>query len=262
LLDVSRQVDRLPAIGAARLPRISAGDVTIAEGDAGEVTVAVPISIEGTVTRPARLWVQLTDPANFTQPTSGFPLVIAPGATSATVPVTYRADDAFNPFEQRITVTLLARRHAVTGDYDASVVIEEDDPAPRLTVDARRVFAAEGGALEWTFRLSKPMAGSAFWSVQLVAADGRFTELDSDDVPGWFLASYGIDPPVPAVPLADLGIFLSVEFAPGTRETTLAIPIDMDSTSEPREGVALRLEAFEDPVVPRSINLAGFVSAH
>lgn len=262
LLDVSSRLDRLPASSAIHLPRISAGDVTIAEGDAGEVTVDVPIVIEGTVTRPARLWVQLTDPANFTQPFRGFPLVLEPGTTSATVPVTYRADDAFNPFDQRITVALLARRHAVTGDFDASVVIEEDDPAPRLTVDARQVTAAEGAALQWTFRLSEPMANSGFWSVQLVAADGRFTELDSDDVPRSFLESQGIVPPVPAIPLSNLGIFLGIEFPAGTRETTLTIPIDPDGKSEPREGLALRLDGFGDPVVPRPINLMGFVPAN
>jgi hypothetical protein len=69
-------------------------------------------------------------------------------------------------------------------------------------------------------------------------------------------------PPVPAAPLADLGIFFAIEFPPGAREATVTIPIDPDGKSEPLEGVALRLEGFGDPVVPRPIELTGLVPAH
>jgi hypothetical protein len=262
LLDISTWRDSLAASDQIHLPRVSAGDVVVVEGDSGEVTIDVPIIIEGRVTRRAALWVQLTDYASFTEPMTGFPLVLEAGATSATVPVTFRADDAFNPFPQLTQVTLVARTNAVTGDYDAAVLVEEDDPAPTLTVDARVVTAVEGSSLEWTFRLSEPMASSAFWSLQLVAPGGRFAELDSNDLPRSFLESVGITPPDPAVPLSELGIFFSIEFAPGTRETTLTIPIDPDGAPEPREGVALRLAGFGDPVIPRPINLTGLVPAH
>jgi hypothetical protein len=262
LLDVSTWQDSLAPSDALHLPRVSIGDVVVAEGDAGEVTVDVPITIEGAVTRRATLWVQLTDPANFTEPFKGFPLVLEPGTTSATVPVTYRADDVFNPFEQRTQVTLLARKTAVTADYDATVLVEEDDPAPILAVDADRVTAAEGSELEWIFHLSAPMASSAFWSIQMLPPNGRFIELTSDDVPPSFLESYGIVPPDPAVPLSDLGIFFGLEFAPGATEARLTIPIARDATAEPLEGVVLRLESSGDPVVPRTIELTGVVPAH
>ena len=110
--------------------------------------------------------------------------------------------------------------------------------------------------------MSEPMANSGFWFIQLVAPGGRFAELDSNDLPGSFLESVGITPPDPAVPLSELGIFLAIEVAPGTRETTLTIPIDPDGAPEPREGVALRLQGFGDPVIPRPINLTGLVPAH
>lgn len=262
LLDISTWRDSLAASDQIHLPRVSVGDVVVPEGDSGEVTIDVPIVIEGTVTRPATLWVPLTDSASFTQPTIGFPLVLEPGATSATVPVTYRADDAFNPFLQLTQVVLVARRNAVTGDYDATVLIEEDDPAPRLTVDVNEVTAAEGWALEWTFRLSAPMVSGRFWSIPVIPANGRFAEFDSDDLPRWFLESLGIVPPEPAVPLSELGLFFSIEFAPGTREATLTIPIDDDAVPERLEGVALRLESFGDPVIPRPIELTGLVPAH
>ena len=167
LLDISTWRDSLEPSDQIHLPKVSVGDVVVVEGDSGETTIDVPIIIEGRVTRRAALWVQLTDYASFTEPTTGFPLVLEAGATSATVPVTFRADNTFNPFPQLTQVTLVARTNAVTGDYDATVLVEEDDPPPILTVDARVVTAVEGSSLEWTFRLSEPMASSGFWSIQL-----------------------------------------------------------------------------------------------
>jgi hypothetical protein len=198
----------------------------------------------------------------FHPPKDRLPLVLEPGTTSASVPVAYRADNVYNPYLQLTQVTLLARRNAVTGDYDASFVVEEDDPVPRLTVDASEVTAAEGTELRWTFRLSEPMAGDGFWSLSLLAPDGSFAELDSDDVPRSFLELHGIEPPSPAVPLSELGLFFGIEFARGTREATVTIPIARDGRAEPPEGVMLRLEGFDDPVVPEPIDITGFVPAN
>jgi hypothetical protein len=259
LLDVSAWQDRLAASDAIHLPRASVGNVTVPEGDSGTVRVDVPITIEGEVTKPAQLWVQLTDYANFENPNSGFPLDLAPGATSASVPITYPADDAYSPFPQLIQVTLVARKNIVTGHFDGSALVEEDDPAPLLAVDARNATAAEGASLTWTFRLSAPMTTSAFWTIDFVPPAGTLAELDSDDVPAEFLARFGIVPPTPAVPLSQLGIFLDVEFAPGAMVATVSLPIATDGVAERSERVALLLDGFGDPAVPAPIELTGRV---
>ena len=260
LLDVSTWRDSLAASDQIHLPKVSIGDLVVSEGDSGQITLGVPVTIDGTVTRQARLWVQLTDYASFEQPTTGFPLVLEPGATSASIPFSYHADDVFNPFLQLIQVTLLAQKNAVTGDFDGSILVEEDDPAPTLTVDASHVTAAEGSSLTWIFQLSEPMANGGFWSIQFMPPAGRFPELDTDDVPASFLENYGITPPDPAVPLSQLGIFLSIEFTPGDRVATLSIPIAADGVEEPAEGVVLLLDGFGDPVVPTPIELTGVVN--
>jgi hypothetical protein len=262
LLDVSTWRSGLGPSDQIHLPRVSVGDVGIAEGDSGDRTIDVPIRIDGDVTRRARLWVQLTDFANFEHPMQGFPLVLEPGQTTASVPVTYRADDVFSPFPRQTLITLKAQRNAVTTDYAAVLQIEEDDPPPRLTVAARQVSAAEGAALEWTFRLSAPMGDFAFYSIQMISPTGPFAELDSDDVPRSFLEQFGIEPPVPAVPLSQLGLFLGLEFETGAREKTLTIPIARDEIAEPLEGVSLLLESSGDPVVPSPIELTGLVPAN
>lgn len=259
LLDVSTWQNSLAKSESIALPKVSVGDVVQREGDAGRRNVDIPIRIEGPVTRRASLWVQLTDYANFEEPTRGFWLALEPGVTSASIPFSYVADDVFNPYVQLTQVTLTARKNAVTGDFDGTVLIEEDEPAPRLTVDARRVTAGEGAALEWVFRLSAPMKNGASWVIQLQPPRGQLRELDTDDVPASFLEPYGITPPVPAVPLSQLGIFLGIEFAPGAQVAMVSIPTRQDGGREPREGVTLKLEGFGDPVVPRPIEVTGVV---
>jgi len=64
---------------------------------------------------------------------------------------------------------------------------------------------------------------------------------------------------VPAVPLSQLGIFLSVEFAPGAQVATVSLPIGRDGVGEGSERVALHLDGFGDPVVPVPIDLTGRV---
>ena len=260
LLDISTWQDGLPATDQIQLPRVSVGDVIASEGDTGQMELDVPISIDGAVTKRARLWVQLTDYADFENPTSGFPLVLEPGTTQASIPFSFPADDVYNPFPQLIQITLQAQRNAVTGDFDGSVLVEEDDPAPVLTVNAAHVAAVEGASLTWTFHLSEPLSNGGFWSIQLLPARGRFAELDTDDVPASFLEMFGIIPPDPAVPLSETGISLAIDFPPGEKGVRLTIPIAADGVAEPNEGVALVLDGFGDPVIPQPIELTGLVS--
>ena len=69
-------------------------------------------------------------------------------------------------------------------------------------------------------------------------------------------------PPVPAIPLSQLGIVFGLEFAEGEQVKTITIPIAADGVAEAAEGVALRLDGFGDPVVPVPIELTGTVPAN
>ena len=178
---------------------------------------------------------------------------------SLSVPVAIRSDDEFSPFHQSVQVTLLAGPGAVTGEYIGRVDVIEDDPAPVLTVDASEVTAAEGTSLVWTFRLSEGVDADLFWTVIPVAPDGRFPELDTDDLPAEWFEQFGVFRPDPAMPLSEAGLFLWIQFAPGQTETTLTLPIGADAQAEPAEGVVLVLERFDDPVVPEPIELVGTV---
>lgn len=265
LLDVSARRPGVPAARPAFPPRVSAGRVTVDEGDGGGArVVAFPIAIERPLppgSAPAQVWVQLTDYSS-PDPRVGFPLAVPPGATSLSVPVTVRSDDVYSPYPQSVQVTLLAGPGAVTGEYIGRVDVVEDDPAPTLTVDAPEVVADEGSDLVWTFRLSDGVDAELFWTVRAVAPDGRFAELDTDDLPVEWFEEFGIPRPDPAVPLSQADLWLWIEFLPGQTETTLTLPIGADGASEMEEGVVLVLEGFEDPVVPEPIELVGRVPSH
>jgi hypothetical protein len=261
LLDISTKESSLAPMRASELPRVSVGRFRVPEGDSGETAIEIPLSIEGEVATRARLWVQLTNFASFDDPVEGFPLVLEPGATTASIPFTYRGDSVYDPFTQVTQVTLLARRNAVTGVFAGTVEVVEDDPAPRLSIDVAQVTATEGASLTWTFRLSEPLANWAYWPVQIVAAGARFAELDTDDVEPAFLEQFGIGPPRPAVPLSELGLSLGLEFEPGVTARSVAIPVRADGTAEPLEGVSLRVDGFGDPVVPQPIGATGIVPA-
>jgi hypothetical protein len=259
LLDVSTWRDNLPASDHLHLPRVSIGDFTVSEGDGGPVQLDVPVEIDGAVTQGARLWVQMTDYADFEEPISGFPLVLEPGATSATIPFRYVADDIYSPYPQQIQFTLQARKNAVTADFDGTILVEEDDPPPSLTVDSQRVTAAEGTSMTWTFRLSQPMADSAFWSIEFRPPAIGLPELDTDDLPASYLEGLGFVPPDPAIQLSEFGLFLGIEIPPGETVATLTLPIAADGVAESEERVALTLYGFGDPVVPHPIKFYGVV---
>jgi hypothetical protein len=178
------------------------------------------------------------------------------------LPFRYLADDVYSPYPQNIQLTLQALKNVVTADFDGTVLVEEDDPPPSLTVDARRVTAAEGTSMTWTFRLSDPLADSAFWSIEFRPPASGLPELDTDDLPASYLEGLGFFPPDPAIPLSELGLYLSIEIPPGQTVATLTLPIAADGVAEPEERVALILDGFGDPVVPQPIRFYGVVPAN
>ena len=172
LLDVSTREGALAASGPVELPRISVSRLVVPEGRGGETTIELPVAIEGEVTKRARLWVQLTNFASLDDPTSGFPLVLEPGTTHATIPFTYRADDVYDPFAQVTQVTLLAQKNAVTGKFRG----HRPRRGGRSRADPRRGRRPPDGRGRC----------AAFLDVPLVRTDGELGVLvDADPAGRW-----------------------------------------------------------------------------
>lgn len=263
VLDVRATRARLPDPAELDLPLVSVGTVVAPEPPAGQqATVEVPLTVRGAIDQPAELWVQVNDPVSGG---TGFPLVLPPGSTGATVPVTITGDDVFRPYADEVEVVVSALRQALTGDYVGEVEVADDDPIPLLTVDAATVSGTEGDAVRWTFRLSASPADPLYYG--LVAAPGPdgTTALDTDDLPPEFLRDvYGIEPPDPAVPLSDIGFFVLLFFDPGVQEATVEIPLLADGVAESEEQVTLTTETLEpdDPTLPEPLTLTGIVPAN
>ena len=109
------------------VPRVNVGDVSVQEGDGGTRTARVPVTVVGALTTMARLSVQVVDHDAATLPPPST-LTIRPGQQRASIPVTYEADGAAGP-DQEYVVNVWARRGIVTGDYQASVIVRDDDRA-------------------------------------------------------------------------------------------------------------------------------------
>ena len=125
LLDASGWRRGVAPLPAAYVPRVSLRDVTVEEGAGGTRTVDVPVTVVGSLDTRARLSVQIVDHDVDPLPPPST-LVIRPGQHHASIPVTYRADHTAEP-DHELVVNIWARRGAVTGDYQARVVVRDDD---------------------------------------------------------------------------------------------------------------------------------------
>jgi hypothetical protein len=126
-------------------------------------------------------------------------------------------------------------------------LVNDDDPAPRVTVEPVADRVAEGGKLTWRVRLST-MAETPVWVDGVVEPPAAGTELSSTDVdPTWFTETSGEDP-LPSRPLSETGLPLGAGVPPAELTADLTIPTVADGETEPDEVVRLRLVlGGEDP---------------
>jgi hypothetical protein len=143
-----------------------------------------------------------------------------------------------------------AVRGTVIGDYLGGVLVNDDDPAPRVTVEPVADRVAEGGTLSWRIRLSAA-AEIPIWVAGGVQPPASGTELSSTDVdPTWFTEQTG-EEPLPSRPLSQTFLQPYTELAPGALTGELTIPTVADSADEPDEVVQMELrqsgEGDEEP---------------
>ena len=141
-----------PAAAATSTPRLTVGDVSVAEGDGGKVVVHVPIDLDRAA--PVKLYVswQITGggatggPAtlagvDFVAPKSGVRVgksAIAAGKTEAFVSITIFGDTGFEPDETvNLDVTSAPGTDVVGGHGTLTIVNDDSPPSSRAaTADA------------------------------------------------------------------------------------------------------------------------------
>jgi hypothetical protein len=215
------------------LPRIDVGAVRVKEGDSGTTTVELPMTVTGTGKGAGQVRVFIDNKTSTV-------VTVEPGRHRVTVPFSVPANTRYDD-DIRVLLHAKAVRGFVVGNYYNTSVIENDDPAPRIEVEAAS-HVTEGTALSWGIRLSEPADTSICLRGQVVAPDAG-AELSTTDLDRQWLADNEIAPE-PSRPLSAADAFVYACVQPGQVTSTLTIPTVTDDVTEGAERV--RIDATVD----------------
>jgi hypothetical protein len=246
-----------PSVRPVSLPRVDLGELKVVEGDSGSRTYQVPVRVTGRGSGQLRLF--LTDAVTFE--TRSWVASFRPGTRAVEVPVEVVGDTLFGTSEASV-LDAKAVRGAVIGDYRGGVLVTNDDPAPRITVEPVADRVAEGGTLSWRIRLSTA-AESWIWAEGTPRPPVSGPELSTTDVdPEWFTDNTFGEDPLPSRPLSETGLLPWTGVEPGQLTGTLTIPTVTDGVDEPAETVRLELllSGWEDEEPPALGTVTGTVT--
>jgi hypothetical protein len=224
------------AATAADPPRLSIGGARIWEGDSGFRRARLAVTLSAPSTGPVSVDFTTVDgtasadhPPDYT-PRAGT-LTIAPGATTANVPVLIQGNLSQEPTET-LTVTLSNPIGATLGAGTGTItIVNDDDPstANGLTVSNVTVVEGDAGAgnVRFTVSLSEPVA-------QPVTVDYA-TENLAGTAPGDYVARSG-----------------TLTFTPGRIDLGVDVPITRDTTRELTERFLLRLSNATNAGIARA----------
>ena len=165
-------VDSDPAMpGFQCVPRASAADATVAEGNSGTATVDIPVTLDNPSPSTVTIAFQTQDGtatagADYTA-TSGT-LTFNPGQQSKVVSVPVSGDTAFEP-DETLTVKLSAPSNATIADDSGTATITNDDAQP---ADLTKPVASGLRLRPSSFR---PRTGTTIGYTLSEAAATRFT---------------------------------------------------------------------------------------
>ncbi|MET7489317.1 hypothetical protein [Streptomyces sp. NPDC005538] len=233
-----------PAVGAAPLPRVDIGRLTVKEGDSGVKTYRVPVQVSGRGSGQVRVYV--TDPATG-QDTSRL-VTVRPGGHDIDVPVEVKGNTRFDYGVQH-DVFVKAVHGAVVGAHRGGVTTQNDDPMPTFTVAPVADRVTEGQPLRWKATLSTPadVELNLAFAVQPVTAGPELSTLDVD--PQWFKEMSG-EEPAPERPLSKAsGLYIWSTVPAGQLGTEISVPTVTDQVAEQPESV--RFVATDDNGEPR-----------
>ncbi len=220
-----------------RTPVLSFGDVELVEGDVkGPVRARLPYTVAGDVSRPSRFVVLTAGQERGSL--ARYAVDLAAGQTSGSIPVQYFADTRDDHSPALTQLAAWATEDLMTDVYVASLAVEDDDPAPVVSVAALATTVEEGDPVVVEVRLDRWVDYDLFVVGKVINGPGR--ELVGADVPQRWLERYGAvyDPDKP---LNRLPTFVYDQLRTGGKRLQLTIPTRNDSLREGRETVTLKL---------------------
>ncbi|MGL5810474.1 MAG: hypothetical protein ACRCYQ_11060 [Nocardioides sp.] len=232
--DLAATSTRLPEPLRKRAPRISVGDVRMAEGDSPAVrTARVPLTLSAVLAEDASVSVSVSDPAGGTSVTR---IVRIPaGRRTAEIAVEFPADNRDDLPRLESTIGIWGLRQLVTDDYQGGLTVLDDDPAPRVVVKRVRPRVREGSPAEVRISLSRAVDYDLPVTARVVRGPGR--DVTGFDVPRRWFERYAFGRRRWPLYRSDPLIFGNIPA--GATSTTLGVPIRRDGRSEPREALTL-----------------------
>ncbi|WP_306336676.1 hypothetical protein [Streptomyces sp. KL118A] len=229
-----------PAVRPAELPRVDVGRLNVKEGDSGVRTYQVPVTVSGKGSGKVRLFVPDIDTGEVAHRT----LTVRPG-DHVDVPVEVRGDTRYGQ-DTGHDALIKAVRGAVVGSYRGGVMAENDDPAPKVTLEPVADRVTEGKPLTWRMTLSEAVDVDMMAILSFQPVDGG-RELSTLDVePGWLASEFGASPR-PERPLwkmaGEQGLFVNVPA--GEKSAEVRIPTVKDRVSEQEESVKAQLYVYD-----------------
>ena len=253
ILDVAAAPATLAAPPERRLPLLSLGSATVAEGDSRGTSVArLPFTVTGGSTRPSQLTVGILDQSD-RRSRDRLRLDLAPGQTEGSIRYEYTGNTVDDEARRRISYAAFAVRGAMTDKYDGQLTLLDDDPAPRLRVRTpKRV--AEGSAITIRATLSKLTGYDSWLGLQVVRGSGSGPRLAVGDLPARWLEAHYVKDTGAGQPLHRAGLYLYDRMRAGDGSVTLRVPVRADRVREGTERVTFSIR-FNRTKVTRTVRV-------
>ncbi|MFF7445371.1 MULTISPECIES: hypothetical protein [unclassified Streptomyces] len=253
LMDAWGWAPGTPAVKAAALPRVDVGRTIVKEGDSGTVTYRVPVRVSGQGSGQVRVYVLDPDTGAGTQKL----VTVRPGSDTIDVPVVVKGDTTFG-YDVQQDIAVKAVRGAVVGAHRGGITVQNDDPAPVVTLAPVTDRVSEGETLKWRLSLAEPAAVDLWQPVRVLpVTQGR--ELSTKDVDPRWLMDYAGDVPDPERPLSRANLWVWLNVPAGSTSVDFDVVTIRDQLAEPAESMRLALTDDEGEPLPDRPVLTGTV---
>jgi hypothetical protein len=253
LMDAWGWAPGTPAVKAAALPRVDVGRTIVKEGDSGTRTYRVPVKISGHGSGQVRVYVLDPDSGR----SKSKLVTVRPGRHAIDVPVEVKGDTTYGDDVEH-DIAVKAVHNSVVGQHRGGVTVENDDPAPVVTLSPVADRVTEGETLTWRLSVDAPTAVD-LWEPVRVLPVTEGTELSTKDVDPQWLQEWSGDVPDPERPLSDASLWVWLNIPPGSTGVDFVVPTVQDQVAEPTESMRVALTDRNAEPLPDRPVLTGTV---
>ncbi|MFI7311481.1 hypothetical protein [Streptomyces hygroscopicus] len=240
-------------VKAAALPRVDVGRTVVKEGDSGTRTYRIPVEISGHGSGQVRVYVLAPDGGR----SENRLVTVRPGSDAIDVPVEVNGDTVYGD-DVAHDIAVKAVHNAVVGKHRGGLTVENDDPAPVITLSPVADRVTEGETLTWRLSLDAPTAVDIWQPVRVLPVT-EGAELSTKDVDPQWLEEWSGDAPDPERPLSDANLWVWLNIPPGSTSVDFAVPTVRDHVAEPAESMRLALTDDDGEPLPGKPVLTGTV---